>query len=76
LDPAGGGTRRARAMGGPGQNKGIRGGGLGDAAQGNPQIDAEIAENSHFWMETSYFPDGPSHLLMHNPASCGSLSSN
>ena len=32
--------------------KGLRGGVLGYAAQGIPQIDAEIAENSHFWMET------------------------
>jgi hypothetical protein len=52
LDPAGGGTRRARAMDGPSQIKGLRGGVLEYAAQGIPQIDAEIAENSHFWMET------------------------
>jgi len=40
-------------MDGPSQIKGLRGGVLEYAAQGIPQIDEEIAENGHFWMETS-----------------------
>ena len=33
--------------------KGLRGGVLMCAVQTIPQIDAEIAEKGHFWMETS-----------------------
>jgi hypothetical protein len=33
--------------------KGLRGGVLKYAAQEIPQIDAEIAEKGHLWMETS-----------------------
>ena len=33
--------------------KGLRGGVLKYTAQEIPQIDTEIAEKSHFWMETS-----------------------
>jgi hypothetical protein len=32
--------------------KGLRGGVLGYAAQVIPQIDAEIGQKGHFWMET------------------------
>ena len=37
-----------------GEIKGLRGGVLQYVAQVIPQIDAEIAEKGHFWMETSY----------------------
>jgi len=37
----------------PSQFKGLRGGVHRYVAQAIPQIDAEIAEKGHFWMETS-----------------------
>jgi hypothetical protein len=45
-----GGIRKVKEI------KGLRGGVRGYAAQAILQIDAEIAEKGHFWMETSYYP--------------------
>jgi len=36
----------------PQETKGLRGGDLRYAAQGNPQVDAKIAENRRFWTGT------------------------
>jgi hypothetical protein len=43
---------RARGAEAPSQIKGLRGGVPGYVAQAIPQIDAEIAEKGHLWMET------------------------
>ena len=40
-------------MDAPSQSKELRGGVLGYVAQAIPQIDAEIAEKGHLWMETN-----------------------
>ncbi|NVM24015.1 MAG: hypothetical protein HWN68_19830 [Desulfobacterales bacterium] len=41
-------------MDAPSQIKGLRGGVHWYVAQAIPQIDAEIAEKGHLWMDTSY----------------------
>ncbi|NVM22719.1 MAG: hypothetical protein HWN68_13180 [Desulfobacterales bacterium] len=45
---------RARGMDAPSQIKGLRGDVRRYVAQAIPQIDAEIAEKGHLWMETNY----------------------
>jgi hypothetical protein len=52
IGSAKGGPARARGAEAPSQIKGLRGGVPGYVAQAIPQIDAEIAEKGHLWMET------------------------
>jgi hypothetical protein len=49
-------TRQGEGMAAPSQFKGLRGAVPRYVAQAIPQIDAEIAEKCHLWMETSYLP--------------------
>jgi hypothetical protein len=52
IGSAKGGPARARGTEAPSQIKGLRGGVPRYVAQAIPQIDAEIAEKGHLWMET------------------------